>query len=345
VRRPSPRLASRRGVHHFQSICGIVVIASDFLYLCFTKLCTDSIVQIMQKKEVTQTTLPKKLVGKKIFVGMLLFLVLLLPVLLSSLQHKPSRIKALVEGNITSQVSSNPPSGKQFTLLPPGSALPSDQECTKKVRRSTWEPRSENDAANHRIPTAAQIAALTPWTTASLGIQVDPRADIFRKRVTGNFTGTTDEILQWAACKWGMDEDYVRAEAVTESHWHQSELGDITGDQSLCPPGSGYPGAWNGSSCAQSYSIIQIKYLYNKSAWPMSRDDTAFAIDYQEGILRYCYEGWATYLGSNYRPGDIWGCIGRWFSGQWHDSSAQQYIGYTQDFLNRKVWLTTSGHF
>lgn len=314
----------------------------------------------MQKKEVTQTTVTKKLVRKKIPLGMLLFLVLALPALWGVLQHKPAPTvlqhksaptKALAGGNTPSPistntpVSSNPPSGKLFTLLPPGSALPSDQQCAKEVRRSTWEPRPENNAANHRTPTAAQITALTPWTTRSLGIQVDPRADTFRKRVTGDFTGTTDEILQWAACKWGMDEDYVRAEAVTESHWHQNQLGDYSGDQSVCPPGSGYSGAWDGSSCAQSYSIIQIKYMYNKSAWPISRDDTAFAIDYQEGILRYCYEGWATYLGGGYRAGDIWGCIGRWYSGQWHDNGAQQYIGYTQDFLNRTVWLTPGGDF
>ena len=30
--------------------------------------------------------------------------------------------------------------------------------------------------------------------------------------VTGNYTGTTDEIVRWAACKWGIDEDVVRAQ-------------------------------------------------------------------------------------------------------------------------------------
>ena len=40
-------------------------------------------------------------------------------------------------------------------------------------------------------------------------------------RVTGNFTGTTDEILQWAACKWGIDEDLVRAQVAIESWWDQ----------------------------------------------------------------------------------------------------------------------------
>ena len=144
----------------------------------------------MEHNNINQTTLTKKLVGKKIPLGILLFLVLALPVLWGILQHKPAPTKALAGGNTPSPiasntpVSSNPPSGKQFTLLPPGSALPSDQQCAAKVRRSTWEPRPENTAANHRTPTAAQLKALTPWTTRSLGIQLDPRADAFRKRVT-----------------------------------------------------------------------------------------------------------------------------------------------------------------
>jgi hypothetical protein len=30
----------------------------------------------------------------------------------------------------------------------------------------------------------------------------------------GDDEGTTDEIIQWAACKWGIDTDVVRAQAV-----------------------------------------------------------------------------------------------------------------------------------
>ena len=45
-------------------------------------------------------------------------------------------------------------------------------------------------------------------------------------RVTGNFTGTTDEIIQWAACKWGFDEDLIRAQTAKESWWFQSSVGD-----------------------------------------------------------------------------------------------------------------------
>ncbi len=33
--------------------------------------------------------------------------------------------------------------------------------------------------------------------------------------------GTTDEIIQWAACKWGLPDNFLRAEAYTESTWFQ----------------------------------------------------------------------------------------------------------------------------
>jgi len=62
-----------------------------------------------------------------------------------------------------------------------------------------------------------------------------------RDQVTGNFAGTTTEIIQWAACKWGIDEDTIRA-AVMESYWHMSDLGDVCG-----PPGEA------------SYGLLKIK--------------------------------------------------------------------------------------
>jgi len=172
--------------------------------------------------------------------------------------------------------------------LPPGSALPGDSTCASQITRSSFEPRLDNNTANHQVPTAAQIANLHPWNPL---IGMETNSDNLRKRITGNFTGTTDEILQWAACKWGIDVNIIRAEAVIESHWHQSQLGDYTTNQSLCPPGT-----WNGSSCYQSYGILQIKYTYFQSEWPMSRSDTAFNVDFVYGWLRNCYEGLANYL-------------------------------------------------
>jgi len=63
-----------------------------------------------------------------------------------------------------------------------------------------------------------------------------------RNQATGDFTGTTTEIIQWAACKWGIDEDTIRAAAVPESYWHMSTVGDVCG-----PVGE------------DSYGLLQIK--------------------------------------------------------------------------------------
>ena len=45
-------------------------------------------------------------------------------------------------------------------------------------------------------------------------------------RINGDFTGTTEEILRWAACKWGIGQDIVFAQAAVESWWRQDNLGD-----------------------------------------------------------------------------------------------------------------------
>ncbi len=225
-----------------------------------------------------------------------------------------------------------------FPLLPPGAPLPSEAFCAAHVQRSSFEPRPENAAANARVPTSAQIAGLSPWNEA---IGQDPKADQLRQQITGDFTGTTDEILQWVACKWGVPVDVVRAQAVIESYWRQSQQGDATTTQSECPPGT-----WNGSSCYQSYGILQIKYLYFASAWPMSRDDTAFNAEYVYGMIRACYEGWTTYLSERtplpgyapYKAGDLWGCLGRWYSGGWYDQGAIDYITRVKAADSQKVW-------
>ncbi|HEV2583620.1 MAG TPA: hypothetical protein VGT44_22355, partial [Ktedonobacteraceae bacterium] len=239
----------------------------------------------------------------------------------------------------TSTPTSTPTPTNLGSTLPPGSPLPSESACASSIAYSSFEPRTDNYTANHSVPTAAQIANLQPWGPL---IGLDGKSDSLRKQITGNFTGTTDEILQWVACKWGIDVNIVRAQAVQESNWHQSQLGDYTTNQSLCPPGK-----WNGSSCYQSYGILQIKYTYFKTEWPMSEQDTAFNAEFVYGWIRNCFEGWTDYLYSltpapgypNYHAGDIWGCLGFWFSGGWYTQGAINYIKIIQQDYNQKPWL------
>ena len=92
-------------------------------------------------------------------------------------------------------------------------------------------------------------------------------------RVTGDFVGTTDEIIQWTACKWGIDEDWVRAQIVNESNWNQDAMGDFTSNSDACAPGfpiGNYPAQWNGDAthngeCPESIGLGQVRWLYHQA--------------------------------------------------------------------------------
>jgi autotransporter family porin len=174
----------------------------------------------------------------------------------------------------------------------------------------------------------------------------DPRANsVIAARVTGNFTGTTDEILQWAACKWGFDEDIVRAQAAIESWWRQTVMGDWGSTAANCAPGHGLGVDGTPGQCPESWGIVQNRYPYEKSSWPGIQNSTAFNADTGYAEMRNCYEGYEWWLndvdkGSTYVAGDVWGCIGRWYAGRWHTSAAETYITAVKGYLNQRIWET-----
>src|SRR5260370_37534769 len=79
----------------------------------------------------------------------------------------------------------------------------------------------------------------------------------------------------------------------------------------------------------------------------MSRDNTAFNVEYVLGVIRTCFEGWTTYLNertplpgyAHYHAGDIWGCLGRWYSGGWYDQGALNYIQLVKGSYAKQAWL------
>ncbi len=222
------------------------------------------------------------------------------------------------------RVSTNP---ARFTTLPPGSSLPTDAQCTAAVRRGGGEVRAGNATPN---ATRGRQKNLTPPDFS---------------RVTGDFTGTTDEILQWAACKWGIDEDMVRAQIAKESWWHQEAKGDWTTNGAVCPPNhppgaDGRPG-----QCPESHGLSQLRWQYFRDFFPEGETSTAYNVDAAYATWRGCFEGRETWLntverGRDYAAGDAWGCFGRWFSGRWYTTPALEYIAAVQDYLNRRIWET-----
>jgi hypothetical protein len=230
---------------------------------------------------------------------------------------------------------------KQFETLPAGTPLPDDATCAARVRRAAGEPRPANATPNMHVPTAAEVAQVIPFDRAH---QFDDKAQALRQRITGAFTGTTDEILQWAACKWGFDEDIVRAESVESSGWRQTVATDWTDPTSPdCPPGGAMRGSGSTAECAETYGLLQVRWKFNPSAWPMFRESSAFHVDYVFAKRRACFEGWdigqSTRVSSGtYGPNDIWGCLGAHFSGQWYDDGANAYIGNVKSELAALAW-------
>jgi hypothetical protein len=219
-----------------------------------------------------------------------------------------------------------------FSLLPPGSKLPSDAECAALVKK-----RPENKKGN-AVYNATPGSQKLP---SDFFGGSDPRANAdFAPRVTGSYTGTTDEILQWVACKWGADEDMVRAQAAVESWWRQTVLGDWTSNAGNCAPGHGIGADGNPGVCPESFGILQNRYPYEKGAWPGIKTSTAFNADTAYAYWRACYEGyehWLNYEGK-YKAGDAWGCVGRWYSGRWYNGDANYYIGVVKEYLKNREW-------
>lgn len=214
------------------------------------------------------------------------------------------------------------PNARHFATLPVGAALPTEAQCASAIRPAS-EIRPSNATVNH--------------TTGSQPLADDPR-------VTGNFTGTTDEIIQWAACKWGLDEDIVRAQIAKESYWKHATGGDLTTDQSQCYPSLR---TTDGSACPESYGLGQVRYPYHMSAMTDSIRSSAFNLDYTYSRWRSCYEGTETWLnqyerGKDYSSGDVWGCVGLWFAGRWYTQPADDYIAAVQSNLNQRIWETPS---
>jgi len=156
----------------------------------------------------------------------------------------------------------------------------------------------------------------------------------FAPRIDGAFNGTTDEVIQWGACKWGFDEDIVRAVAIQESFWRQAAVGDLTSNATLCAAiGKSAP-------CYQSYGLLQVKGSVHEGTYPIAMNSTAFNVDYALAWRRSCFEGYFRHWLPT-TVGDEWGCVGTWFSGEWLDAGARDYINGVQSHLAQRVWLTT----
>jgi hypothetical protein len=225
--------------------------------------------------------------------------------------------------------------GSYFRTLPPGATLPSGALCAQIVNSS---PQAENKSSNNRYDSTKGGHVGANFLASDA-----PAAQQLAKRINGDFTGSTIDILRWAACKWGINQDIVLAQAAVESWWQQNTLGGWTTDSADCPPGNKLGQDGKPGECPITYGILQNTYGPG-SGWPAIARSTAMNADEAYAVWRSCFDGYETWLntmprGGQYRAGNVWGCVGRWFSGQWLNPPALGYIAQVKEYLREKIWL------
>ena len=210
----------------------------------------------------------------------------------------------------------------------------------------TAEIHAANNIPNHTMPTSAQLT--TFYGAIDLWGRHITAFNPYYAFVTGHFTGSTDEIIQWAAWKWGIPEDWLRAEYVQESMWKQAALGDIrtvtATEYAAYPPQAQIPGKLQ---VYDSMGLTQVKWRPDGYAGagtePMRWQSTAFNVDYQAATIRFYYDnplnlrsGWGD---STYIAGNGWDSLSGWFSSYPYLNAGQlSYIKAVQGRLATRQW-------
>ena len=233
---------------------------------------------------------------------------------------------------------------------PPGSLPLSDRDAASLVTHRP-ENRPGNVAANDYRPTDAELAAFHAYDAQST------QASSLRAYVTGRpglTSPSTDDLIQWVAHKWGIPEDWVRAQMVVESRWdgvegwNQSSMGDRTTVSSTWyaqyPPQARVPGT---NDVYESMGISSLKWRADQSinpgTEPLRWKSTAFNLDLYAAGVRWFYDGDCVWCGAGYGPGQAWNSIGAWYEPYpWGNQQADTYVGWVTSALAQQSW-TQSG--
>ena len=145
------------------------------------------------------------------------------------------------------------------------------------------EVRPANTANNMTTGALPDLSKVSP---------TDPFYPYYSK-ITGACSGTTEQILEWAAKKWGFDQlgypDLAKAMAVVESWWRQSTIG-----------AHGEVGILQVNPCCWA-------------DWQKAQQSTAFDADYAMAVVRMYYDG-NSWLGAGTK-GDLRNAVAAWECG------------------------------
>lgn len=200
------------------------------------------------------------------------------------------------------------------------------------------------------VPTAAQLRSARAAKT-SLGqpvLSFNPYLRYVDGR-DGLRDPSTDDLIQWAAHKWGIPENWLRAEYVQESYWNSFQLGDeesVSASDYLRYPAQARVAA--SDLVYQSMGITQVRWdpegTVGAGTEPLRWESLAYNVDYQAAMIRFYYDnpsGARAAWGDAYVPCQRWNAIGAWFSSYpWGNPGAEQYVRDVRAILAEKVWRT-----
>jgi hypothetical protein len=155
---------------------------------------------------------------------------------------------------------------------------------------------------------------------------------------------STDDLIQWSAHKWGIPENWLRAQVAFEALWHMEWGGDLT-----VVPHSWYwryPAQFRraGWQVYESAGMAQIKWTpdnrVNVGTESLRWKSTAFNMDYLGATIRYYYDGKCSWCGRGYKAAEQWLSVGGWNRPKpWANSRQRWYIGQVQHSLRLKAWV------
>jgi hypothetical protein len=213
-------------------------------------------------------------------------------------------------------------------------------------------------AANLYVPGTSELNAFRSATDqfGQTAVQENP----YNQYVDGQDglnNPSTDDLIQWGAHKWGIPEDWLRAQYVQESQWSQFWLGDrsteTAGDYPLYPVQAHVSGS--STDIYQSMGVTQVQWQpadhpsgsVGTGTEPLRWKSTAFNIDYQAATVRFYYDNpqgtRSSWGDGTYVPCQQWNSIGGWFQPYpWNNSGQQNYIGLVQNQLSSQTWTQSS---
>jgi hypothetical protein len=217
----------------------------------------------------------------------------------------------------TPSATPTPAPAGHYSMQGPGASLPTEAACVSAVNASPIPenaPWNQDDGTGYNSNKPPPNGVPSYFYANAPCCNELPHSDF--ATVDGNYSGSTDDLIRITACKWGIDEDYVRAQAWVEDGWHQDcaaahggigcrvggDLNSPAGNPSglavtsITPGGvftaiNGYGNPGGPTDHWDSWSMLQTKVYYEWMTWPMIQDSTSFGLDFRFAEMRGCVNG------------------------------------------------------